>query len=101
MMLNVFSADRKESEVKQRILTITNPGGIHMRVAAEIVSRTKKYQSRIVLSRDGRSAPGESILQLLLLEAVQGEELKIVAAGEDEERAIEELSGLFSNGGGI
>lgn len=72
-----------------------------MRVAAQIVEKSKEFKSKILLCKDCKRADGCSILQLLLLEATKGSELRIEAAGPDENIAIQELSSLFSDGGGI
>jgi phosphotransferase system HPr (HPr) family protein len=72
-----------------------------MRVATRIVEKSKEFKSQIVLCKDCKRADGCSILQLLLLGATNGSELRIEAAGQDEDIAIKELSSLFTDGGGI
>lgn len=82
-------------------LKINNPHGVHLRVAAQVVKIARNSKSRIVLSKDGNYAEGDSILQLLILGAVKGSDIRVVAVGEDEQKIIQEMSSLFSDGGGI
>ena len=55
----------------------------------------------MTICRDCKEADGCSILELLLLEAADGNELEIRATGDDADLAIKELSRLFDHGGGI
>ncbi|MCX6340452.1 MAG: HPr family phosphocarrier protein [Candidatus Aureabacteria bacterium] len=87
--------------MKDATVRIICPQGLHMRVAAQIVEKSKKFKSKIMLCKDCTRADGCSILQLLLLGATNGSELRIEAAGQDEDIAIQELSSLFTDGGGI
>ena len=72
-----------------------------MRVAARLVQKSKDFKSRIMFCKDCKFADGYSILQLLLLEATKDSQLRIVAVGEDEDKVIQELAGLFNDGAGI
>jgi len=76
-------------------------GGLHLRVAARLVQKSKDFKSRIMFCKDCKFADGYSILQLLLLEATKDSQLRIVAVGEDEDKVIQELAGLFNDGAGI
>lgn len=75
--------------------------GLHLRMAARLVQKSKDFKSRIMFCKDCKFADGYSILQLLLLEATKDSQLRIVAVGEDEDKVIQELAGLFTDGAGI
>lgn len=75
--------------------------GLHLRMAARLVQKSKDFKSRIMFCKDCKFADGYSILQLLLLEATKDSQLRIVAIGEDEDKVIQELAGLFTDGAGI
>ncbi|MCX6353666.1 MAG: HPr family phosphocarrier protein [Candidatus Aureabacteria bacterium] len=87
--------------MKDATVRIICSQGLHMRVAAQIVDKSKEFKSKIMLCKDCQRADGCSILQLLLLGAASGSELRIEATGQDEDIAIQELSALFVDGGGI
>lgn len=90
-----------EDIMQARVVKILHPKGLHLRMAAKIVQRSKDFKSRIMFCKDCKYADGCSILQLLLLEATKDSQLRIVAIGEDEKKVIQELSGLFTDGAGI
>ncbi|MBI5050917.1 MAG: HPr family phosphocarrier protein [Nitrospirae bacterium] len=80
---------------------VIHHNGLHLRMAARLVQKNRDFKSRIMFCKDCKFADGCSILQLLLLEATKDSQLRIVAIGEDEERVIQELQGLFTDGAGI
>lgn len=82
-------------------IKITKLGGLHLRNAAHLVRSCKEYKSKVVVCRGNSCAEACSILQVLALGAGKDSVIEIKAEGPDEERVIRELSGLFSEGGGI
>jgi phosphotransferase system HPr (HPr) family protein len=82
-------------------ITITDEHGLHMRPASRIVETCKKFHSAVQVCRDCKKADGCSIIELLLLEAGNGNELDVFVTGEDEAQASRALSGLFEHGAGI
>lgn len=87
--------------MQNREIVIGNPRGLHMRVAAEIVKLTRKHGAAVRLARGGHSASGDSILDLLLLDAGQGTTLNLQVEGHDERAVAGQISELFSDGAGI
>jgi phosphotransferase system HPr (HPr) family protein len=73
---------------------------LHARAAARFVQAANRFRSRIMVSRDGRTMDGKSILGILLLAASHGTRLTVSAEGEDEEEALEGLSRLVEGGFG-
>ncbi len=86
-------------EVKD--LKVSNPHGLHLRVAAQIVQKSRDYKSRIIVCKGYTRAQVTSILDLLLLGAEKGTELRIIAEGEDEKQAIHDISEVLTDGAGI
>lgn len=84
----------------RREVTIQNRLGLHARAAARFVHTASRFRSRIVVTRDGRSMDGKSILGILLLAASQGVRLELAAEGEDEASALEALARLVEGGFG-
>ena len=83
-----------------RDVTIANTLGMHARAAARFVHVATAFQSRITVSRDGRSVDGKSLLGLLLLAARCSTVISIAADGPDEGEAAETLAQLVASGFG-
>lgn len=75
---------------------IVNVLGLHARAAARFVQMACRFQSRIDVSRDNRTANGKSILGLLTLVGRQGTHLTITAEGPDEAEAVKALVRLIA-----
>lgn len=78
----------------QREVILVNVLGLHARAAARLVQVASQFQSRIALSKDGRTVDGKSILGVLMLAGALGDRLTIRAEGKDEVEAIESLAAL-------
>ena len=78
-------------------ITIMNRAGIHARPAAVIVETAKNYKSTIHLEKGSLKINAKSILGIMTLGAGYGNEIKIIAQGEDEEKAITALVRLFES----
>ena len=75
-------------------VVIRNELGLHARAAAKFVNLANRFASAIRVSRDTLTVDGKSIMGVLLLAATCGTALTLTAEGEDEEKAIAELSKL-------
>lgn len=78
----------------QQTVKIQNTTGLHARPAAMFAAEAKKYQSRIQVRRGEELVNGKSTMMLLTLGATCGENLTILAQGEDEQQAVENLTAL-------
>ncbi len=83
-----------------RDVTICNRLGLHARAAAKFVHAATRYQSRILVQRDGRTMDGKSIMGVLLLAAAMGTTVQILAEGPDERQAVDDLCDLVASGFG-
>ncbi|MDF2870812.1 MAG: ptsH 1 [Anaerocolumna sp.] len=70
---------------------ITDPEGIHARPAGELVKLLKEFKSAITISKDGKSTDAKRIFGVMGLGAKQGQEIQLIAEGEDEAKAIAAL----------
>jgi len=82
----------------QRTVTIVNMRGLHARAAAKFSKLATQYQCDIAVSRADVSAPGKSILDLLMLAASQGKDITIACTGVDAQEALDALSDLVERG---
>ncbi|MCC7374971.1 MAG: HPr family phosphocarrier protein [Verrucomicrobiales bacterium] len=77
-----------------RELVVANRLGIHARPAAMFVRIASRFQSEIVVEKDGERINGKSIMGLMMLAAGPGSRLRLHANGDDADdavRALEEL----------
>lgn len=83
-------------------VAVRNQLGLHARAAARLVRTANRFQSTLRLERlDGSvTADAKSILNVLMLGATGGTELRAIAEGLDEAEAIAALSGMFEDGFG-
>jgi phosphocarrier protein FPr len=80
-----------------RLLTITNPHGLHARPASAVVARARQFDAKTVLEANGRRADARSITGLLGLGAAVGDEVRIVAQGADAAQAVEAVSAILTS----
>jgi phosphotransferase system HPr (HPr) family protein len=78
-----------------RTVTVRNPEGLHARPADLLVRIASKYESTILIGKDGEMVDCKSILSLLTLGAGQGTELSVSAEGADATAALESIAQLF------
>src|SRR6185503_13019658 len=83
----------------ERMLTVVGQLGLHARAAAKLVRVASQFQSTLKLQRvdNDQSADAKSILNVLMLAASAGTNLRAIADGPDEDPAIDALDHLFRN----
>jgi phosphocarrier protein len=84
----------------QRTFLIVNALGLHARAAAQLVQTANRYQSEVLVERDGQSVNGKSIMGVLMLAAAKGSEIQVVCEGPDAEPALQALARLIEAGFG-
>ena len=84
--------------MKQATAIVKNELGVHARPAALFVQLASRFESDIVLAKNGVEVNGKSIMGVMMLAAERGSTLEIRAEGADEDRAVEELVGLVEAG---
>lgn len=84
--------------MQEKEVILNNEGGLHARAAALFVQAANKFISDIYVELDGTRTDGKSIVGIMSLGAFHGEKVKLIARGEDEKEAIEELTRLLEHG---
>ena len=69
--------------------------GIHARPAGELVKEAKKYNSRITISKDGKSVEATKLMAVMGLGVKCGQTVEITVEGEDEDTAYEGIKVFF------
>ena len=72
-------------------ILVTNKTGIHARPAVVFVQAVAKFKSNITVKKNDTTVSAKSIINILALGIVKGDELIISAEGDDEELAVTEL----------
>ncbi len=72
-------------------LTVLDPAGLHARPAAQVVRTAGRFQSRITLHVDDRTADVKSLIALLGLTIRPGAEITLSADGPDADGALAAL----------
>ncbi|TCD16022.1 HPr family phosphocarrier protein [Oricola cellulosilytica] len=80
-----------------RVLVVTNKRGLHARASSKFVKLVETFEAEIVVSRDGLSVHGNSIMGLMLLAAGPGSTIEVAATGPDAEAAIEAIAELLTD----
>ncbi|GHO99724.1 hypothetical protein KSF_097720 [Reticulibacter mediterranei] len=81
--------------VAETTIVITNRVGLHARPARLLVQTAAKFQSRIQLQKNDKTANARSFINILKLGVAVGDALHIQAEGEDAEAAIQTLTELI------
>lgn len=81
-----------------RRVTICNARGLHARAAAKFVELAQGFEAVIHVTRDGETVNADSIMELLMLAASKGSEIKISTQGDEAEPAADALVALVEAG---
>lgn len=71
--------------------------GIHARPAGLLVKEAKKYDSSILVVRDGKSAAATKLMALMGLGVKCGDTVEVQVEGTDEESACKGMKEFFEN----
>lgn len=69
--------------------------GIHARPAGMLVKEAKKYDSKIVLSQDGKKAEATKLIGIMGMAVKCGQTVAVEISGNDEEAAFEGMKSFF------
>lgn len=75
---------------------LQNETGLHARPASIFVDKTKKFKSNIKIESKGKEVNAKSIMSVMSLGIDEGDEIILTIDGEDEEKAMDELTKLIN-----
>lgn len=75
--------------------TITDPVGIHARPAGVLVKAASTFESKVTITKDGKSADAKRLLNLMGLGVKCQDEVTVTVEGADEEEAAASLEAFF------
>lgn len=84
----------------ERKVIISNESGLHARPAGVFVKKASEFKSDVSIEFNGKKINGKSIMGVMSLGLSKGNEITIIANGEDEQDAVNALAGLIEGGFG-
>ncbi|MGH1424503.1 MAG: HPr family phosphocarrier protein [Pseudooceanicola sp.] len=80
-----------------RKLEIVNVKGLHARASAKLVEVVEGFDARAEVACNGQSAPGDSIMGLLMLAASKGTTIEVETSGPDATALADALEALVAD----
>lgn len=71
--------------------------GIHARPAGMLVKEAKKYESKIVIRKEGKTAEATKLMAVMGLGIKCGQTVEVKISGADEDTALEVMTDFFEN----
>lgn len=84
----------------EKTFTIKNKLGLHARAASLFVQLANKFDSEILVAKNGQEVNGKSIMGILILAAAQGSKITVKAVGDDANTAMDAIGDLIDKGFG-
>lgn len=84
----------------EKLVSIKNASGLHARPAGMFVKKAAEFKSTVEVIAKGKTVNAKSIMGIMSLGLAQGEEITVVANGEDQEAAVAALVELVESGFG-
>lgn len=81
----------------EKTVEIKNKTGLHARPAALFVQAASKFSSQIWVEKENKKVNAKSIMGIMSLGVAQGNTVKLIADGSDEEEAIKALVELVDS----
>ena len=78
-------------------LEVTNELGLHARVASRIVREARKFQSSVLVQKEGKVFDLKNVTGVITVNAKRGDILTIEFDGDDEENAADAMEVLFND----
>lgn len=78
-------------------LEIANKRGLHARASAKFVKCVEAFDAEVLVSHEGQTVPGTSILGLMMLAAAMGTTIEVSAKGPQAEAAMTAIRGLLAD----
>lgn len=69
--------------------------GIHARPAGVLVKEAKKYESKIVIEKEGKTAEATKLMAVMGMGIKCGQKVNIEISGSDEETAYNAIKNFF------
>ncbi len=78
-------------------VVVNNGTGLHARPATLLVKKASSFKSDVSIEFNGKKANVKSLIGVLSLGVTKGAAITVLASGDDEALAVEEISNLIAN----
>jgi phosphocarrier protein len=78
-------------------LEVVNELGLHARVASRIVREARKFESSVLVQKEGKSYDLKNVIGVITVNAKKGDVLTVEFEGTDEIEAAEVIEKLFTD----
>ena len=82
--------------IKQTI-TIQNKLGLHARATIKLVELVNSFDASVTICHQNKQADADSVLGLLVLETCYGQEIEIIAKGNEAQQALLAVTKLIED----
>lgn len=72
--------------------------GLEARMVAVLVQVASKYESKVYMEAENKKVNAKSIMGMMSLNLNIGDEVTVIAEGEDEQTAVNEIDRFLSGG---
>ena len=79
-------------------VTVQNQVGLHARPATFFIQKANEFKSSIWVEKEERRVNAKSLLGVLSLGIVGGTPIRVIADGQDEQEAVDNLVSLVESG---
>lgn len=97
MKMRAFAIRGGVNILVERTVEVKLETGLQARPAAQFVQEANRYSAHLFLEKDGKKVNAKSIMGLMSLAITNGQEIKLIADGADEEAALNHLSLFVAN----
>lgn len=74
---------------------VADPLGMHARLVARVCAAARAQRAEAVISCNGQTARADNLLELMALDASEGDVLEVMVEGPDERAAAEALRAVL------
>ncbi len=96
----VRSTAEESAAIFSDTVLLPNPGGLHARPAAVLVTEAKRFKSDIRLVRGADEANAKSVVAIMGLSTQHNDKIQVKAWGSDATRAIAAIAAMLADGCG-
>lgn len=75
-------------DIIKQTITIQNKLGLHTRATIKLVELVNNFDAKITIRHHGKQADADSVLGLMVLETCYGQEIEVIATGNEAEQAM-------------
>ncbi len=83
--------------MKSFTYVIKDEAGIHARPAGMLVKEAKKYESKVVITKESKKAEATKLMAIMSLGIKCGQTVEVEVSGADEEEACNGMKAFFEN----